>query len=119
MQNFYGSSATTVNVAIAPQYGALSLAEELREQFVTDTLSATAVFCLPRDGVNTWRPSLIAHNPALHDEIDTPQKFRAHIIANASVPADLYMDYRRAAERQHLRARLQQMARLPQGQCHL
>ncbi|MCX6840010.1 MAG: hypothetical protein NTX35_19680 [Verrucomicrobia bacterium] len=94
MQNFYGSSATTVNVAMAPQYGALSLAEELREQFVTDTLSATAVFCLPRDGVNTWRPSLIAHNPALHDEIDTPQKFRAHIVTHASVPATLYRDYR-------------------------
>ena len=49
MQNFYGLSSDTVNVAMAPQYGALSLAEELREQFVTDTLSATAVFCLPRD----------------------------------------------------------------------
>ncbi|MDP1591434.1 MAG: hypothetical protein Q8M07_27005 [Prosthecobacter sp.] len=94
MQNFYGSTASTSNVAMAPQYGALSLAEELREQFVTDTLSATAVFCLPRDGMNTWRPSLIPHNPALHDELDTPQKFRAHIIANASVPATLYRDYR-------------------------
>ena len=94
MQNFYGLSSSTVNAAMAPQYGALSQAEELREQFITDTVSATAVFCLPRDGVNTWRPSLIAYNPALHDEIDTPQKFRVHIITNVGVPSTLYRDYR-------------------------
>lgn len=92
--NFFGTAGSTVNVAMAPQYGALSLAEELREQFVTDTLSATAVFCLPRDGVNTWKPALIAYNSALHDELDTPQKFRAHIVANAGVSTSLYRDYR-------------------------
>lgn len=94
MQNFYGISSSTTNVAMAPQYGALSLAEELREQFVADTLSATAVFCLPRDSTNTWRPSTIAYDFTLHGELDTPQKFRAHIVANASAPATLYRDYR-------------------------
>lgn len=94
MQNFYGLSTTTLNTAMAPQYGALSQAEELREQFVTDTLSATAVYCLPRDNMNTWRPSIIAYNPTLHDELDTPQKFRVHIIATAGAPATLYRDYR-------------------------
>jgi hypothetical protein len=44
--------------------------------------------------VNTWRPSLIPHNPALHEELDTPQKFRAHVVANAGVSAALYRDYR-------------------------
>lgn len=94
MQNFFNSSATTSNVATAPQYGALAEAEFLREQFVTDTISATAVFCLPRDDMNTWRPSSIPHDPALHGELDTPQKFRAHIIANAGVASTLYRDYR-------------------------
>ena len=94
MQNFYGSSSTTQNVAMAPQYGALSQAEELREQFVADTLIATAVYCLPRRDINTWRPSVIAYNPALHDELDTPQKFLAHIVANAGAPAGLYDDHR-------------------------
>ncbi|MDB6007160.1 MAG: hypothetical protein JWR15_4147 [Prosthecobacter sp.] len=93
-QNFFGTPISTVNVAMAPQYGALSLAEELREQFLTDTLSSTAVFCLPRDGMNTWRPSVIAYNSSTDDELDTPQKFRAHIIARASVSAALYRDYR-------------------------
>jgi hypothetical protein len=94
MQNFYSILSDSVDVAMAPQYGALSLAEELREQFLTDTLSATAVYCLPRDNMNTWRPSVIAYNSTQDGELDTPQKFRAHIIARASVPSSLYRDYR-------------------------
>jgi len=93
-QNFYGTLSATVDVGMAPQYGALALAEELREQFIADTLSATAVYCLPRDGMNTWRPSVIAYNTSTDDELDTPQKFRAHIIAHAGVSASLYRDYR-------------------------
>lgn len=93
-QAFYGTNTTTVDVGMAPQYGALSLAEELREQFLTDTLSATAVYCLPRDSTNTWKPSLIAYNTSTDDELDTPQKFRAHIIARAGVATTLYRDYR-------------------------
>ncbi len=93
-QNFYGTASNTVDVPTAPQYGALSLAEELREQFLTDTLSATAVYCLPRDGVNTWKPSLISYNPSTDEELDTPQKFRTHIIAHAGVSSSLYRDYR-------------------------
>ncbi|MDI1310516.1 hypothetical protein [Prosthecobacter sp.] len=92
--NFYGTVNNTVDVGMAPQYGALSLAEELREQFLTDTLSATAVYCLPRDSFNTWKPALIAYDSTKDEELDTPQKFRAHIIARASVPASLYRDYR-------------------------
>lgn len=92
--NFYGIAASSVNTSMAPDYGALAQAEELREQFVADTLCATAVFCLPRDNANTWRPTIIAYDPALHDELDTPQKFRAHIVANAGVSATLYRDYR-------------------------
>ncbi|MGV3662172.1 MAG: hypothetical protein ACO1TE_18445 [Prosthecobacter sp.] len=94
MQNFFNSNASTSNVAMAPQYGALAEAEVLREQFVTDTISATAVFCLGRDNMNTWRPSVITYNSVLHGELDTPQKFRAHVVANAGVAASLYRDYR-------------------------
>ena len=93
-QNFFGTSTDSVNVSMAPQYGALSLAEELREQFLADTLSATAVYCLPRNGINTWKPSTIAYDPTVNGELDTPQKFRAHIVANAGVSSTLYLDYR-------------------------
>lgn len=94
IQNFYGLSKDTIESAMAPQYGSLSMAEELREQFNTDVICATAVFCLPRDGVNTWRPSVIPYDPVLHDELDTPQKFRTHIILNAGVADTVYRDYR-------------------------
>jgi len=94
IQNFYGTSASTLNVAMAPQYGALSQAEELREQFVADTLIATAVYCLPRGNINTWRPSVIAYNSTLHDELDTPQKFLSHVVSHAGAPATLYDDFR-------------------------
>jgi len=92
--SFYGSTASTRETPTAPHYGMAALAEELREQFNTDIISATAVFCLPRDSHNTWRPSTIPYNPVQHGELDTPQKFLAHIITAASVSPTLYRDYR-------------------------
>ncbi|MBL9133850.1 MAG: hypothetical protein JNG86_21745, partial [Verrucomicrobiaceae bacterium] len=81
MQHFYGSSNSTLDTASAPQFGGLSQAEELRETFLNEVVGATAVFCLGRDDTNTYKPSLIAYNAATHGELDTPQKFRAHLIA--------------------------------------
>lgn len=94
MTNFYGASGTNRQVPVAPHFGMLALAEELREQFLQDTISSTAVFCLPRDGHNTWRPSLIPWDNLTHEELDTPQKFRAHIVEQAGIPATLFRDYR-------------------------
>ncbi|HCN77708.1 MAG TPA: hypothetical protein DIT13_11010 [Verrucomicrobiales bacterium] len=94
VQHYYGASGTSRNVPVAPHYGMLALAEELREQFLHDVISATAVFCLPRESHNTWRPSRIPWSSLEHEELDTPQKFRAHVIAAAGVPASLYRDYR-------------------------
>jgi hypothetical protein len=93
-RHFYGTSRATREAASAPHYGMLALAEELREQFYADVMSATAVFCLPRESHNTWKPSTIPYNPAEHGELDTPQKFRSHIIAAAGVSPLLYRDYR-------------------------
>lgn len=94
IQNFYGTNESSVNVTLAPQYDALARAEILREQFITETMSGTAVFCLPRNDVNTWRPSVIPYDSTVDAELDTPQKFRAHIVAKAGVVASLYRDYR-------------------------
>lgn len=91
---FYGTASATRETATAPHYGMLAQAEELREQFYSDVMSATAVFCLPRESWNTWRPSLIPYNPNLHGELDTPQKFRSHIVTVAGVSGTLYRDYR-------------------------
>jgi hypothetical protein len=86
-------SGTSRNVVSAPHYGMMAQAEELREQFLSDTISATAVFCLARDGVNTYKPNSIAYDPLLHGELDTPQKFRSHLIALGVTPMP-YRDYR-------------------------
>ena len=94
MQHFYGISGSTYGSSSAPQFGALSLAEELREQFLADVMGATAVYCLPRDEVNTYKPSVIAYDPVVDQELDTPQNFRAHLVAIGDVPAALYRDYR-------------------------
>jgi prepilin-type N-terminal cleavage/methylation domain-containing protein len=94
LTNFYGSADTKPeNTPTAPHYGMVALAEELREQFNTDVTSATAVFCLPRTGINTYRPNAISYDPAVHGELDTPQKFRAHLKAIGVSPLP-YLDYR-------------------------
>ncbi|GEP41246.1 hypothetical protein [Brevifollis gellanilyticus] len=84
---------TTRNVVTAPHFGMVAQAEELREQFNADVISATAVFCLPRDGVSTYKPSSIPYDPLLHGELDTPQKFRAHLVAIGVIPMP-FRDYR-------------------------
>lgn len=86
-------SGTTRNVVMAPNYGMVAQAEELREQFNSDVISATAVFCLPRDGVSNYKPWSIPYDPVLHGELDTPQKFRAHLVAIGVVPMP-FRDYR-------------------------
>lgn len=92
--NFYGESASSRDTLTAPHYGMMAQAEELREQFNTDMVSATAIYCLYRNDTNTYRPNFIAYNPVLHGELDTPQKFRAHLVTLGAVPATLYLDYR-------------------------
>lgn len=95
LTRFYGEAdLKRQDTASAPSFGSLALAEELREQFYHDVMSATAVFCLPRLGDNTWKPSYIKYNPDTDEELDTSQKFRAHVIRVAGVASSLYQNYR-------------------------
>lgn len=96
LTNYYNdTSALLTETPTAPNYGMMAVAEKLREQFYADIIGATAVFCLSRDGLNTYRPHFITYNPALHGEIDEPAKFREHLVTGISaVPATLYKDYR-------------------------
>lgn len=93
MSAFYGTAASTFDTPVAPNFTGLSRAEELREAFISDTTSATAVFCLGRDTPNTYKPSVIAYDPTTHGELDTPQAFLAHLIATGG-PSTLYRDFR-------------------------
>ena len=93
---FNNSSSNYRDTHSAPSFGSLADAEKLREQFEHDVLSATAVFCLPRaeDKDNLWKPAYIRYNPETDEELDTPQKFRDHIIRVASVPETQYVNFR-------------------------
>lgn len=86
-------SGTSRNVVTAPHYGMVAQAEELREQFNADVISATAVYCLYRDDVSNYKPWSIPYDPLIHGELDTPQKFRAHLVAVGVSPMP-YRDYR-------------------------
>lgn len=95
LKNFYGTTdGDFKNVGTAPSYGALAQAEQMREQFYHDVLAATAVFCLPRSDDNTWKPAYIPYNRDEDEELDTPQKFREHVILKSGVSATLFKDFR-------------------------
>lgn len=86
---FYGIGGTTINVNTAPNYGAVAIAEKLREQFHSDIISATAVFCLGRDATvaNTFHPTTIPFDPTTDSALDTPTRFLAHLRSKSLVTA--------------------------------
>lgn len=89
---FFGSSGPKVTVNTAPNYGHSALAEEMRELFHHDILSATAVYCLARDydKPNTFHPTAIAFNPASDAILDTSLAFLTHIQVRAGVASSLF-----------------------------
>ncbi|MBX7210804.1 MAG: hypothetical protein K1X78_21025 [Verrucomicrobiaceae bacterium] len=95
LNTYYGagaSSTTKQTVNSAPNQGAVGLAERLREQFNTDVISATAVYCLARDSAtaNTYHPTSIPYNPSTDQVLDTSQKFRDHLSSKGVSATTLY-----------------------------
>lgn len=100
LDNFFGSSApkeggATVNfrnIPWAPNYGKAAELEYLRDIFWEDVSSASAVFCLARAGLNTYRPSSIPLGLSVDARsIDTPEKF--YSVVNAISPG-VFSSYR-------------------------
>lgn len=81
---YYGLNQTTVQTVVAPNYGALLRAENLRERFMADTMGATAVYCLYRTTPNTYHPYSIPYDPSVDNQIDRSTNFLAHIIAKTA-----------------------------------
>lgn len=90
VNNFYGLNQATIQASVAPSYGALAQAEDMREQFLADTLSATAVYCLSRTDINSFRPYSIPYNPATDLVLDTNMNFRQHLINKSLVGASAF-----------------------------
>ena len=90
MTNFYGLVQPTVQASVAPSYGALAQAEDLRETFLADTLSATGVYCLSRTDINSFRPASIPYNPQTDVVLDSNVNFRQHLINKALITASAF-----------------------------
>lgn len=94
LQNFYNLNQATIQATIAPNYGSLARAEVMRERFLNDCLSATAVFPLARTGINTYRPFQITFNPATDTFPDNPLRFRELLVAKGLVAASVFVSTR-------------------------
>lgn len=88
---FYSETGSARGVVTAPNYGAVALAEILREQFNADVLSATAVFCLNRTAENSFHPFWLPYTPGTDAVLDTHLKFRQHLVDRGLVTATQFL----------------------------
>jgi hypothetical protein len=94
LPNFYGTSGTSVNTFIAPNYGCVAQAETISERFAEDVGQSVAVYPLSRaSGTwNTVRPFDI-NSPPAGTILDTPDAFRAYLLTLYS-GASAFTSYR-------------------------
>ncbi|MFT5465968.1 MAG: hypothetical protein ACI8UO_001065 [Verrucomicrobiales bacterium] len=92
LQNFYGLDEEAISVYSSPNYGRVGFANELREKFREDIGQSGAVYCLGRSDLNTIRPSTIPY-PAGSDVLDTPEKFRQHLVTQYGTAAAPFVAY--------------------------
>lgn len=94
--NYYGKpeTVTKIDAYFAPNYGRATNADLMREQFNDDISQASAIYCLPRSGLSTVRPSSISL-PLSTDgrSIDTPEKFRVLLEAAYPLLASVHTPY--------------------------
>ena len=94
--NYYGKapSVTSIDAYFAPNYGRATTADLMRETFYEDINGASAVYCLPRSGLNTVRPSSLSL-PTDQDgkSLDTPEKFRVFLEAAEPLLAGVHAPY--------------------------
>ena len=94
LTNYYGLAQSTIQSTIAPNYGAVMRAEDLRERFMADTIAATAVFPLARVDVNPYRPAQIPFVRGTDTFPDTPLKFRDLLVTKSLVTSTVFASSR-------------------------
>ena len=86
-----------VDSYVAPNYGRVVMADSMRNLYNEDVEGANGVICLPRTGLNAWRPSEIAL-PAgtMPGMLDTPAAFHTWLADNAATAsaAAAFLSYR-------------------------
>jgi len=103
-ENYYGKLNTpSIDAYNAPNYGRGNSADLLREKFYEDLNSATAVYCLGRDGLNPARPSLIPLTYGTDAKsLDTPEAFRIHLESVVPALASTHTAYAGASTAKNL-----------------
>jgi hypothetical protein len=99
LNTFYGGGVTiSGNCAFSPSYGCVAQAEIVRSQFIIDLQSASAVYCLGRNGVNAFRANSIPVASSFRgDSLDTPEAFRQLLASAVPSTASTFIAYRGAS----------------------
>jgi prepilin-type N-terminal cleavage/methylation domain-containing protein len=95
---FYGEDVTSLDAYFAPSYGRAAAAELVRDQFIEDLQSASAVFCLGRNVANTIHPTEIEVSATLRgSSLDSPNAFRSLLASAIPASASIFTAYRGAS----------------------
>lgn len=91
--NFFGDPAGPRVVPAAPNYGVLAKAEMLREEFQSDVMTATGVFCLYRRAsviANPIRQTWYPFDPLVDGPIESPMDFYQHLVKVIPMAATVF-----------------------------
>jgi hypothetical protein len=92
LSNLYDLDQTTINVYSAPNLARCAAASQVAELLMDDAASASAVYVLGRNGLNTYRPQTIPY-PSGSVKLDSPDRFLAHIVAQAPGDTTQFVSY--------------------------
>jgi type II secretory pathway pseudopilin PulG len=91
----YGSAASYVTMWPNPSYAEAAKARLLRDKLLEDVSTATAVFCLGRNGTGGVRPSQITITSSAWNDLRasaTPAAFRQLLVDNNAAGADVFAE---------------------------
>ncbi len=96
--NLYGLSGNYVSSAFAPNFSMAAQAESMRERLHDDISSASAVFCLGRNGRSTVRPSTLAIGTGVDARLlTTPAIFQSYLASVDASSASVFTSYQGAS----------------------
>ncbi|MDF1737515.1 MAG: hypothetical protein P1U86_00035 [Verrucomicrobiales bacterium] len=94
--NFYGVSGDVIRTYSAPNYGKAALVQEFRDMLLEDCDSSNAVFCLPRNKLNTLRPEFFRYaagdpgSTVQRPVLDSPESFRTFLASVEPTSTGIY-----------------------------
>lgn len=98
ISNLYGLTGNYVSSSFAPNFSMAAQAESMRERLQDDLASASAVYCLGRNGRSTFRPSSIAMGSGVDARLlSTPAMFQSYLAALDSSSVSGFTSYQGAS----------------------